>query len=1139
MPRLLLVLFVAVLSPAIAAGQDSKPSPLQFRILATGGFLGQMDGFCEQPGGTYDLKFGDNPLAQKCPDKTAASKDAPVPKLSAGKDAWPIAMGGLLGARTWLRTQAKVESDFALRSNSDLIVLTGNNQVANFTFLDEKVLLGYAIPTNFDPLADADTPRDAQIQLRFWRYWQEMANLKADAIGLSSEDFLRSLRDPREEPKQQVVKNRASILQRWLTRIKSTTPIIASNAVVKFRHTTDGGMNEVQAGGFELAGVDDDDSVGWLTAVEVGHPLGASATLTLVEIGPIGKPAGVERTVGATTTCAEASTKIEVTDGALKPGYEYRVDIKTSAGTETLTFKTHLALTPRDNPSPRLKDFPLVEKAITDDSPVLIVNLVDPDIKPLVGSDAWKWQSDGCPDDECEIDFLSASDTLKVIIARAFTKTAPRQPFIVLISALSDAQTLELLEEYPEIRAVILPPDSLMLGRASREYSTTDDEKETVDARLARRLRGQGFSGDLGMVGIFNAQHAQASLLAARPEWVGETGAVLSATRHYDAKHSEWHVTGGQATTATIPGAALHWSACAAKTNCTEFWMNWEKKAVPYGSFDSYHVCSASQTQEEKEECEIFASLGTLGALQMFAGDAFRRGTGSELAIVPGDLFDPDAMAWLAAILKPADTRVLTRLVLERALYRSFRIVRARVSGDALVSKIDAALKSGSYPDSCVVGTSGSCATAIDTKHPDRVFLNGRIIDQRLYYSIAMPEGLAEELGLEHSEGTKHTGDAVSIIHERLSPPMNASWLSPGTTPLGARIEKAAKRKPQMHAIASSVEFGYTELSLTEPLDRVGTIKGTNIDFRSVTPSQTVAAKVDFDFAVLDLERWALRGITNVDFARKKTTANDEVSLDSNDWTGGVRLDYKIPAFKREIRLYGGYFWEGELKAPDTYLKASIELGGETITSAGTTIFEKDPLQFRYGAVGIDFLNIWKPFSETRIPIDITKGSFQYATGKINNVPIGATIDGIEQDRSLFTGPNGIEAVLNAFFLANDQSLTRQVTYVAVDEDRAQQRYQLDFDFAPRFKLWSKEWKWLNELRSRHYPIEVANAVKYSFRWKTSLTMPIVRRLEVVPSYEYQFANVHTLPGSYSQTTIQVNFKVPFVLKAGWGWMFE
>ena len=105
---------------------------------------------------------------------------------------WPIALGGLLGAQSWITAERA-------KGGAPIVVIPGNNQVANFTFLREQVLVpnaNYRSPEQ--PGIPADT-REGQAQRQILRFWYEMGALKADAIGLSAEDFVRSLRDPREE----------------------------------------------------------------------------------------------------------------------------------------------------------------------------------------------------------------------------------------------------------------------------------------------------------------------------------------------------------------------------------------------------------------------------------------------------------------------------------------------------------------------------------------------------------------------------------------------------------------------------------------------------------------------------------------------------------------------------------------------------------------------------------------------------------------------------------------------------------------------------------------------------------------------------------------------------------------------------
>jgi hypothetical protein len=301
----------------------------------------------------------------------------------------------LLGARSWIAAERA-------KGGSPLVVIPGNNQAANFTFLREQVLL-----PNANYLSLQQPPglsREAQAQRQILRFWYEMGALQADAIGLSAEDFVRSLRDPREE-RGAGVRDRGSILHRWLRQVTDQgrgIPVIGSNAIVttSARH-----LNVIKHGAFALAGIDERRSADWMTTIEVAHPKRPNIEFSLWDAG--------QRLQTIVTTGDASSSTFDSGEGALLPGHRYEVKVRDGRDAFSLAFHTHLALTPRQNePYSALNGYPIVAKTLADGSPLLILSLVDPGVKRVLGNDPWTWQHN-CPQDECEIGFMAPADAVR------------------------------------------------------------------------------------------------------------------------------------------------------------------------------------------------------------------------------------------------------------------------------------------------------------------------------------------------------------------------------------------------------------------------------------------------------------------------------------------------------------------------------------------------------------------------------------------------------------------------------------------------------------------------------------------------------------------------------------------------------
>jgi hypothetical protein len=307
-----------------------------------------------------------------------------------------------------------------------------------------------------------------------------------------------------------------------------------------------------------------------------------------------------------------------------------------------------------------------------------------------------------------------------------------------------------------------------------------------------------------------------------------------------------------------------------------------------------------------------------------------------------------------------------------------------------------------------------------------------------------------------------------------------------------------------------------------------------------------VLLKTSADASFLDYQWWAMRAVGEIDYKRRLDSKTAQLAIDNNEWSAGARLDLKLPLFRRQVRPYVGYFWEGELKGPPEYVTAKITRpNGDGFTATrlatGASVFRKDPLHFQYTAAGIDFLNIWRLFPESRrFQTDVTKGALQLGWGRRHNIPVGSRINGVDQRAETFTD-GGAQAVIDAYFTAQPADFTPGVDFVAIDEGRDHTRYQAELNLQPRLIVGDKTWKFGVEFRARHYPKvddSKDDSVKNSLRIKLGITLPVTERLELVPAFERQLANIHRVgSGRYRHDKFEMTFKLPFVARAGWGWL--
>ena len=1173
--RLVLPFVIVIFMPAIAFAQSAPAKPVTFQVdvVAVGNFLGQLDGFCEQPGGTYDINLRGNPLIQSCADSSGALR----------KGEWPVALGGLLGAQTQIN---------AIRSSaSPLVLVQGNNQVANFTFLNRQQLLDSKVNYTSSPeplLLSKEKPTD-QVQLRqarFVRFWQELAALKPAAIGLGTEDFVRSLRDPLDQSSAEA-KDRGAIFQRWLYLVTSQgLPLIGSNAVIK---TTGHELSVVEDDDFSLAGITKDQTTDWMTQVKVAHPRRAGIELSLWERRAAAD--GQDRQIDSKTTDGTAeSTTLDPEHGTLLPGVRYEVRVREGSKSFTLNFKTHHALTPRQSDT-SLNNFPVAVVPLDKSHSLYVLSLVDPAVKKVIGAEAWKWERKNCdaataakggcnwdlhlcPDQVCEIDFMKPEDAVRAAIVRAFPEPkpgekpdpAPRKPIIVLLSSLTDAQNQELLEKFPEIRMIVLDPDSYMLGRASRDLSTED---KGLDRRLAARIDDkQEYSGDRGLFATYNGDRPAATLLAARPEWIGESVARFTAALTYSTA-PEWEIEKESITVTPIPGAALQWSAtpCAPPApgapppptrsrpqECTEFFVTWPdaRTRISYGPFPSYEVCEAPKPlatdADLADRCTMIASLKDEAEFATFAGDTLRRATGAELAVVPRLLIDPDAQAWLQTLIDKQHTRILTRFILERAIFRSFRIVRATVGGDKLLDTLSRALKSVHYIESCIVGLTVGCTDQVDPKAADITRVNARVIDSRSFYTVAMPEGLAEELGVPHSEGEQHTTDAVSAINQRLTT-YDGGWYVPERdNALSTRIAKRADRKPQMSFLIAAFEFGLEDVNVDSALNDGNTLESLDVEFRSADTEHNVTGKLDGDWSVIDLQRVAIRAVSQINYKSKEIQpeTGNEKTYPTNNWLYGGRVDWKGTLGGRETRTYGGFFMDREFAAPREFKSARIQNAAATSTITTTakarTEYRRKPIEYGYWAGGFDYLNIKKP---AWFFVDIKRLTAEYAYGWLYHVPRGARIDGVVQEHFDDTIKSPTD-LLNAYFAQNQATFNTSAVLEAIpDTRRNQRRIQLEAGVERSHSIGAHEFKGTAEVRYRRFPTTDdtrPNSLKSYWRTKFDVTYTLASRIEVGPSFEWHQAEIQVPAagqGPFTYRKWEIKVKVPFVVRAGWGWLLR
>ena len=1086
--QLVTVAFVsswAILMHGVAFAQSNeKPSSGEsatttqtLKIWTFGGLLGQIEGFCEDPGGRYDWKTSTGTYLAPC-----RLKEAPEAK-------W---LGGAMGTARLLRDKPK----------GDLVIVTGNNQA----------------PTPARPPTG---------------YWDELLKANPDVVALAEEDFARSMRAPNGSAK--------AILT--LVDTNPNIPFLVSNVAIRM---TEAGLNRVEfaADGYGIHG-DVDTTIGWFDAIKLHHPSGASPTANLEEFGH-DKPAPT--VVGQPVQLAEVKAGKDGEDGTvtfpsgLRPSRWYRLTISEAGAQKlALVFRTDAALTPRteyagEKNKEAFSGFPVMA---TEGSSVLVIPLINPDARAEARSASWEWTDRGSK--SYELVFTDPVKTLEAFRKRALLEDEkpedsppaaegavkkesppPPPPVIVLVSHLTDEQTLELLQKSPDVRFAILSPETTLLGRAAKQ--------ETIEKTR--------YSGDLGFSGVMDSMNSQTTRVVVRPEWFGETTFFIDATLSF--AEGAWSMSVPKVKMRVTPGAAL---AAVADRLTVNYFADYKAsdeapvERLLLASKPHYRYCEFNAPGP----CANFRRLwSTTEEITATVGDAIRRATLSDISIVPKWIVDPDYGVFVERLVKVRGTDWISQYVLERLLYTSPRMVRAYVKGDALIETLSKAVKEDE--ESCVSGIGATCPTTIDKDHPERFEVNGRVLNPHLVYRIALPDSLAETLKLDHDENQA----AIDLVQTASDYLRDDRWdISPGVQPLGPLMERRRNRHWEGYWAIPTLDAGFTRAALPED-DDPGVRKNLGIGFRGAEEHTTLAIDVESDLAPLDYQRWAVRFPASVKFQRREE--DDEKTYEKDEWSVGGRFDLKLPPF----RPYIGYFIEGNWRDHPEELRATRTLGDIRDGFSGTesakfeTAYEIRPKRYRYYAVGLD---AFEGLSTTqgRAIATLKRLGVRLGRGVERNVPRGITIgnttelDGVPLlDLVLSAGEQGM---LNRYFVANPDTFsatdTIQIDFQSVNQDR----FQADAEGRFSWKWGTREFAVDTSLRHRWYDSDGGAFSPFLLaqeqRFQIKASVPFIWRLKLTAGYEKHRAEIE---GSAIETPEPQRTRFSYELfdvKVSWPLMFR
>ena len=283
-------------------------------------------------------------------------------------------------------------------------------------------------------------------------------------------------------------------------------PLLVSN--VSIHHTNKKlNRNKSSDGRFKLR-IEDDETVSWIASLKVEHPPLASPQADIQEFAlrPSDGATSPVRTVKFDAGKGSAAGTLTF-ERPLRPGRWYRLTIRDGdLERANFVFETDAVLTPGAGPIADLVGYPVRTRL---NEGLLVVAMVNPDVRNDLSNPMWRWtEGDG----DREIQFLDPNKALKAVLDVVRDDVTP-PPTVLLVSDMSDAGTTSVIEEFPEIRFVVLPPDSALLGRAAR----------VINPSASPATGATRFSGDRGFMSVLDEQYESATRVMVRPEWFGET----------------------------------------------------------------------------------------------------------------------------------------------------------------------------------------------------------------------------------------------------------------------------------------------------------------------------------------------------------------------------------------------------------------------------------------------------------------------------------------------------------------------------------------------------------------------------------------------------------------------------------------
>jgi hypothetical protein len=552
-------------------------------------------------------------------------------------------------------------------------------------------------------------------------FWSSLRNLDAQVIALGQDDLLRAILPARyldDAPAPDPFSKKLAFFRDGV----STYHFLASNAFIRTHRV---GTNSIHSRGYDLM-IDPDQTVAWTTK---------QLTVQLpVHVPPQGKYH--VKVAGKDVDDKELKLKNQTLafPVTLNPDADCAIEITVTwedAPGEMLAFKLKVdrALTPWKNSgeSDVLRDAPIA--VLSGSGPQLIVvSLIDPGIVSLLEAGRWSRQADGVTE---TLVLLPADDTAQAILRR----TANSQVVPVLLSDLSDTVNLKVLRLSSRWRIISVNPDSAVLGCNSGSTGCARD-----------RTRPYSF----GNYAILDAHSSRAQVWV-RPEWLGETliriSGTISGDQTWDHPVASLNVVRGFVRARGEPNITATETMqifASATGELRRIMVPPQQRAAP--------PQQRAAPLQQRAAPHWWDTSKNVAVVLM---EAMRQQTHSEVALSDLKMIDDDVVEELHNEAGYGLISDVSYPQLMDIFWRHDAYARTFIKGSDLADLIGKIAQLPIIDDDggyCLRGLrTGDDEIGCDVPQkvdPLALRVNGRFLDPSLIYSLAVPQGLGQKLGL-------------------------------------------------------------------------------------------------------------------------------------------------------------------------------------------------------------------------------------------------------------------------------------------------------------------------------------------------------------------------------------------------------